>query len=442
MPVYEGIETFGAAFARLEAGLDGERDSWIHGLRRHGFARFEALGFPTTRDEDFRHTSVEPIRTTPYERAPEGAVVRPEQFSHFAAYPVAGPRLVFVDGRFSPSLSSVEGAADGVRVVSLKEALETEPDRLGAYLGRYADVERSAFAALNTAFLEDGAFVHIARLREAAEPVTLLYLQTDHGRPTSTYPRTLVVAEEGSAGSVVEVFAGVGEGAYLTDSVTEIVVGQGASLDHVRVQRESPRAHHVANMSVVQGTGSRFTSHAVSMGAALARNDIGLRFDGPDAEGTLNGLMIAGGRQHMDTHTVIDHAHPHCNSRQTYRGILDGSAHGVFAGRIMVRPDAQKTDAQQNSRNLLLSKEATANALPQLEIFADDVRCTHGATVGALDEDAIYYLRARGIPEVAARGLLTHAFAGVVLETIPVAPLRERLEENLLARFTGLGAER
>lgn len=437
MPMLEKPNTFSAEFARWAASLNGQRGTRLHEMRRRGFERFEAMGLPSTRDEAFRFTSVEPIRARSYVRAPRGAEISSGDLARLTV-PLDGPRLVFVDGRFAPSLSDAERAADSPRIESLATAMACDGQAaLPDHLGHVAGEGGTAFAALNTAFLEDGAYVRIPKGRAVDAPISLVYVQTEHSGPTATYPRTLIVAEDGSTASVVEFYVGAGDGETFTNALTEIVVGSRASLDHARIQREGTRAHHVSSTFIAQGSESHFASHAITLGSALARNDILLRFEGEHSEGTLDGLYVADGARHMDTHTLIDHLVPHCNSRQVYRGILDGESHGVFAGRIIVRPDAQKTDAQQSSRNLLLTRKAMANAMPQLEIFADDVRCTHGATVGALDPEAIFYLQARGIPEDAARGLLIHAFAGVVLDRIPIEPLRRSLTDELLEKFTG-----
>jgi Fe-S cluster assembly protein SufD len=375
-----------------------------------------------------------------------------------------------VNGLYQPALSTVDTLPRGVKVGSLAAALDTDFERVETHLARCARFEDHAFVALNTALMEDGAFVHIPRGVVVEEPIHLLFIGTAGADPMVSHPRNLIVAEENSQATVIESYVGgqvfgcsgvqvFGSDKdapafdvagpehlntrtpehpipYFTNAVTEIIAAENAVLDHYKVQRESEAAFHVATLQVQQGRSSNFTSHSISVGGALVRNDIRVVLDGPGGEATLNGLYIVNGRQHVDHHTVIDHAKPHCNSHELYKGILDGHATAVFNGKIYVRPDAQKTDAKQTNQNLLLSRDAVIDTKPQLEIFADDVRCTHGATVGRLDEDALFYLRSRGIGLAEARSLLTYAFASDVLARIKVEPLRTQLEELLFARLS------
>jgi Fe-S cluster assembly protein SufD len=322
------------------------------------------------------------------------------------------------------------------------------------HLARYARYRDRAFVALNTALMEDGAYVRIPRGVIVEEPIHLLFVgSAADGAPAVSHPRILIVAEENSQATVIETFVGVGDGVgrptpglpdggvYFTNAVTEIVAAENAVLDHYRVQRESETAFHIATQWVQQARSSNFASHAISLGGALVRTDITAVLDGPGIESTLNGLYVVGGQQHVDTHTAIDHAQPHCNSHELYKGILDGRATAVFNGKIFVRQDAQKTDAKQTNQNLLLSRDAVIDTKPQLEIFADDVRCTHGATVGQLDADALFYLRSRGIDAAEARALLTYAFASDILGRIKVAPLRTALEELLFTRLPSIARD-
>jgi len=410
---------------------------WLEARRNTARRHFEEQGYPTTRIEEWRHTNVSALVGTPFEAAPEGAKVTAEQIAAFEKeWPLQGARIVFVNGRYAPEWTQTERLPHGIRVSPLREALAENAGALEEYLGRGVDTGRHPFAALNATAFEDGAFVHIGRGTVAEDPIVLLHLSTAPDGPVASAPRHLVVAEEGSVASVLEVYAGFGEEVYLTNAVTEVIVREGASLDHYKVQEESPKAFHVGNMAVQQEARSVFSSHSVTLGAALTRNDASLRLDGEHAEGTLNGLSVVSDGRHVDNHTLIDHAVPNCNSHETYHGVLSGKSRNVFRGRILVRQDAQKTDAKQSNRNLLLTPDAVVDTIPQLEIFADDVKCTHGATVGALNEDAVFYFRARGIPEAAARGLLTYAFANTVLSGVRVEGLRSHLQHELLERFT------
>jgi Fe-S cluster assembly protein SufD len=339
-------------------------------------------------------------------------------------------RLVFVNGYYAPDLSALPALPAGVVLGCLAAALDAHGEQVEAHLGRHARFDDNAFTALNTAFFRDGAFLVLPRNVVLEQPVYLVFLSTAEGAQVS-HTRNLVVAGSGSQASLVEAYAGLGDGVYLTSAVNEIVAEDGAILDHCKVQQEGPGAFHFANTQVRQGRSSNFTSTFAGFGGQWVRNEVRAVLDAEGCECTLNGLYQATGRQHVDNHTVIDHAKPHCASHELYKGILDGQAHGVFNGKIFVRQDAQKTDAKQTNQTLLLSDDATINTKPQLEIYADDVKCTHGATVGQLDAEALFYLRTRGIGKDEARSLLTFAFANDVLGRIKVEPLRRRLEQAL-----------
>jgi Fe-S cluster assembly protein SufD len=341
---------------------------------------------------------------------------------------------VFVNGFFAPELSALPAPPAGVAVGGLARALETSSEAVEAHLGRHARFEDNPFAALNTAFFRDGAFIALPRNAVLEEPVWLVFLAlAAGGAPAVCYPRNLVVAGRASQATLVEVYAGLGEEAYFTNAVTEIVAEDGAVLDHYKLQQEGPAGFHFADTQVRLGRAGNFASHFVGLGGRWVRNEVRALLDAEGGECTLNGLYLAGGTQHMDNHTVIDHAKPRCASHELYKGILEGKARGVFNGKIYVRQDAQKTDAKQTNQTLLLSDDATINTKPQLEIYADDVKCTHGATVGQLDAEALFYLRSRGVGAEEARALLTYAFANDILGRIKVEPLRERLERSLLA---------
>jgi Fe-S cluster assembly protein SufD len=357
----------------------------------------------------------------------DAAVLRPHTFA-------GAVQLVFVNGRFVPELSSLAGLPEGVKVTSLARALRERPAAVEPHLARYIRHEEQPFIALNTAFLWDGAFLSVGRGVVLERPVHLVCVSVPAGEPIMSFPRALIVAEPGSRLTLVQSFLGVEEDAYLSDSVTEVVVGERAAVDHYKLVLESAAGFHVGALQVALGPRSKFMSHFLTLGGGWVRNEARAVLGGEGGECTLNGLYLAEGRQHVDNHTVIDHAQPNCASHELYKGILDGQAHGVFNGKIFVRPDAQKTDAKQTNQTLLLSDEATIDTKPQLEIFADDVKCTHGATVGQLDADSIFYLQSRGIGRDAARALLTYAFANDIVQRIQVEPVRSRLEEGLLAR--------
>ncbi len=337
-------------------------------------------------------------------------------------------RIVFTNGRFSPGLSSLRSLPDGVIVGSLAEAMVEHRDLVEPHLGRYADSEASAFTALNSAFLADGAFVYLPRNCVVEDAIHLLFYSRINGSATVSHPRNLIVAEAGSQAKIVESYVGVEKQIYFTNAVTEVVAGENTVLDHYKLQRESRRAFHTATLQFHQERNASLSTHSISLGGGLVRNDINAILDGDGGECTLNGIYVAGMGQHVDHHTSIDHAQPHCSSRELYKGILDDDAQAVFNGRIKVRPDAQKTDSQQSNKNLLLSDEAVVNTNPQLEIYADDVKCAHGATIGQLDADALFYLRSRGIDEEAARSLLVHGFLSDVSSRFKIAAVRSAVE--------------
>jgi Fe-S cluster assembly protein SufD len=404
----------------------------IPALREAAFNRFLELGLPAPANEEWRYTSLAPLAEVPFAIA-AATTAGTERALLQAALP-GSVRLVFVDGRYRPELSST-APSDGVFAGSLKDALAHRPELVGRELGRHADFRRDALLALNTAFLEDGAFLHLPAGAALQSPVELVFLSSASEKPTASHPRVLIVAEPGSEASVVETWAGAPDSVYFTNAVTEIALGRGARLEHCKVQQESGRAFHVATTQVTHRRDSRFVSHSFALGSALARNEVRALFADEGAQCILNGLYVGTGKQHLDNRTVIDHKSAGCTSRELYKGILDGQSRGVFGGRVLVRENAQKTDARQVNRNLLLSDDAVVDTKPQLEIFADDVKCAHGAAVGDLDQHALFYLRSRGLSMPAARSLLTWAFASEMVALVPLAPLRARVRDLVISRL-------
>jgi len=413
------IKQFRAQFDHARS--ESSDPSWLRHLRARAMERFEALGFPTTRHEEWKYTSVQPIAETTF----RGAGGTASLADVTRAIGDSAIRLVFVNGRYVPELSSADGLPTGVRVSNVAASLDSAED----HLGRYVSIADQHFVALNTALFTDGAYIRVPSGKVVETPIHVLYLGVSGGGPVASHVRNLYVVEENAQATIVETYAG--EGTYFTNVVTEIVESADANLDHYKVQIESEGAYHVATQRLEQAGPSVFSSHNISFGGALVRNDINSRLGGEYIESTINGLYVVNGRQHVDNHTAIDHAMPNCASHELYKGIMDGRSTGVFNGKIFVRQDAQKTDAKQTNQNLLLSRDAVIDTKPQLEIYADDVRCTHGATVGQLDSDALFYLRSRGIGLADARGLLVHAFASDVLNRIKIDSLRERMEEAL-----------
>jgi Fe-S cluster assembly protein SufD len=434
--VMQAHNRYVADFDQVQAALAGQGIGWVQRLRREALARFTELGFPTTRDEDWKYTQVTPIERgqfrfaeTPEAGAPGVALASPP-------YPgLVAHRVVFLNGHYVPRLSDLQALPAGAFVDSLAHVLEQRPERVEPHLAQYADWQAHAFTALNTAFMTDGAVIYLPRNTVLEHPIHLVFLSSSREQPLVAHPRNLVIAAENSQAVIIESYEGPDDSGYFTNAVTEVVAGENAIIEHYKLQQEGAKALHVATLQVQQARDSQFTSHSISLGSLLARNDINAWLNDAGAECTLNGLYLAGGRQHMDYHTRIDHARPHGTSREFYKGVLDGRSRGVFNGRVIVHPGAQKTDAQQVNKNLLLSEDAEVDPKPQLEIFADDVKCSHGATVGTLDSDALFYLRSRGVDAESAKGILIYAFANDVIERIRLAPLRTRLEAMLLARL-------
>jgi Fe-S cluster assembly protein SufD len=431
-----GVDAQIANFSLAERLLARVGSSALHERRKAALNRFSVLGFPTTKLEDWRFTSITPISTTAFRFAelphklPSAGSVAEHAFGAMEAC-----RIVCVNGQYAAGLSDVSGLPDGVVVGSLGNAIAADDPHVAAVLGRQTAPEEQAFEALNTAFLWDGIYVFVPRGTVVRVPIYLVFLAAPGDSPTVCHPRVLIVAEDNSQASFVEVYATIGDGICLTNAVTELAAGENAIIDHYRVQHESTNTYHIGAMCIAQGRSSNVTATSVALGAGISRNSVRTVLGGDGASCELLGLYMASGNQLVDNHTVLDHAQPHCASREFYKGILDDKAQAVFHGRIIVRPDAQKTDAKQTNKNLVLSPDATINTKPQLEIYADDVKCTHGATIGQLDEEPLFYLRSRGISADAARNILVHAFAGDIVSRVKVLRLREELERLLVSRL-------
>ena len=442
VPVTDETDQYRADFEAFAAARPAAEPSWVRRQREEGMDRFQERGFPTVAEEEWRFTNVAPIARTVFRRpAPgEGSGVRGADVAAFGFEGAfEGHQIVFVDGRHAPGLSSITPAG-GLQISSLADVLSREPERLQPHLGRVVSGGASAFADLNAAFFEDGAFVFIPPGLAVDEPIHLVFISSRGAgpAPTISHPRTVVIAGRGSQAQIVESYAGVPGAAYFANAVTEIALEDDAGLEHYKVQRESDAAFHVGFMGVVQGRATRFKSHSFALGGRLARSDVRQLFAAEGGECELNGVFAVAGEQHTDTHTVIDHAHPHCTSREFYKGILDGKSRGVFVGRILVREGASKTDAHQTNKNLLLSREALVDSVPQLEILASDVKCKHGSTTGQLDPAALFYLRSRGIPEAAARSLLVCAFASDVVGRVRIPALKAGIERHMREHLPGL----
>ena len=441
------IESWLENFTEFEKKAAGRTLPWLHRLREDAFARFCEVGFPTTRDEDWRFTNVSAIAKTTF-RAASVTKLAPGDSAAWRVDDMAAT-LVFVNGHFDAQLSEIGHLPEGVTVASLRDRIKSHPEEVERHLGHYADTQRDAFVALNTAFLGDGAYVRVARGVVLKAPIYLLYLSTRESGATMTHPRNLIVAEDGAQVAVIEDYASVGgESVVLSNAVTELVAGESTVAQHYLIEREHLKAYNVSTLRIQQGRSANVASHSLLLGGGLVRNNVHPVLAGEGGECLINGLYLGTGSQHLDNYMHVEHANPHCGSRQFYNGILDGRSHGVFHGRIVVHKDAQKTDAKQTNRNLLLNDDAQIDTKPQLEIYADDVKCTHGATIGQIEENALFYLRSRGISEQEARKLLLLAFAEECVERMHSAAARAHIErlvsEHLLftegiAPMTGTG---
>jgi len=414
-----------------------DEPAWLSAFRKVGRARFAELGLPTLHDEDWRFTNVAPIAKMVFKPGldPGDHGVTAKALSPFPFTALAGGQLVFVNGQFAPQLSSLAPRPDGVKVMSLAAALATEPALVEPHLCRHARTDSNAFTALNTAFFQDGAFIYVPAGQAMAEPIHLLFVSTakDHG--TTAHPRNLIVAGHDSRVTVIESYVSLGDAAYFTNSVTELVAGDNAVVEHLKFQDENQQAFHIATVAAHFGRESNVVTHSIALGAKLSRTNIYATLAGKGSECILNGLYLTHGEQLADHYMVVDHAQPNGASHEYFNGILADKSKGVFHGRILVRPGAQKTDAKQTNKNLLLSDDATADTKPQLEIYADDVKCTHGATLGQLNDESIFYLRARAIPLEKARRMLIHAFAGEIIDRVRCAAVREELDRLVWDRL-------
>ena len=407
----------------------------VRAMRRAALERFAALGFPTTHDEDWHYTSVSPIAGQEFMplTARSGSVRRAD-LAPFTFGATGWHTMVFVNGRYAPDLSDRGGLPAGVTLMDLATAWSDAPEA-AAQVGTLTSFENSAFTALNTAFMVDGAVVRVAHGVEVDRPIHLLFVTDAAAAQAMMHPRNLVVLGRHARATVIESYVSTSDALYLCNPVTEVTVGDGATLRHFKMQREGARAFHVGTIETRQARDSHYVSFSFAAGAALSRTNIYTTLGGEGGGATLNGLYMLGGEQHCDHQTQIIHAQPNCFSRELYKGVLDDRSHGVFNGKVLVHPIAQKTDGKQTNNTLLLSDTAQIDTKPQLEIFADDVKCTHGATVGQLDEESIFYLRSRGIDLDTARRMLIHAFAGEIVARIRHEGAREEMDKLVWDRL-------
>jgi Fe-S cluster assembly protein SufD len=434
----EEKSAYRAAYQELSDDEKGNVPGWLKNLRGRAFERFESNGFPTTGEEDWKYTNVAPLARREFRLASSRGEMRLEAdaVEPFLYEEARRSRLVFVNGVYKRELSSLESLPTGALALELSEAIEGEhAEAVREQLEQTGARAEDAFGALNTAFLHQGLFLRLAEGVQVETPIHLLFLSTEIGAEFATFPRVIVVAESGASATLIESYAALGDASYFTNAVVDITVGHGARVVHYKVQTESEHAFHVAATRAVLGRDSAYDLTTITLGAQLSRHNVEVRFEHEGAECWVDGLYLLGTGQHTDTHSLIDHRVPRCTSHQNYKGILDGKSRAVFNGRVYVRHDAQQTDAFQSNKNLLLSTEARVDTKPQLEIYADDVKCAHGATVGQLEEEELFYLISRGLNPRLARNLLTYGFAEEVVEKIKIGSIKRQLDEAILNRL-------
>ena len=413
--------------------------AWLEDLRQAAMSSFVDLGFPTTKNEDWKYTNLEPVVSLPFVSS-NGEVKRlsaADILSNIWVDPDA-LRLVFVNGHYAPEFSSLDGLPNGVQVASLTDLIQKKSAIPETRLGRYADHRRHAFVALNTAFVQDGAVISVAPGCRLSQPIYVVYAASVRDRQIIAYPRTLVLLGAGSEAKIVESYASIYGGTYFSNAVTELAAEPDAIIEYYRLQAEGASAFHVGTLDASLARGCHLAAHAVTLSGLLVRNNVHVLLDGEGAECVLNGLYLGDGKQHIDNYTEIEHAKPRATSLELYKGVLNGASHGIFNGKIVVHKDAQKSDARQTNKNLLLSPQAAVNTKPQLEIYADDVKCSHGSTIGQLDADALFYLRSRGLGLEEARTLLSFAFASDVVGRVKIDFLRRQLDDYLTSKFRGV----
>ena len=426
-------------FERFHNHLPGASVAWITHMRDQAMSEFQQQAFPDTRVEAWKYTDLRSLKRHSFSPplssgSVSEAALQPWLFNHEPMH-----RLVFVDGRFAPDLCPFRTLLKGVTLTSLANVMEHSPDELKAVLGHTLTTDRPGFDSMNTAFLQDGAFIRLDRDAVLEQPIHLLFISTGQTDAMTTV-RNVIQAGPGSAATVIESWVALNDANSLTNTITEIVLDENAALVHYKLEQEASAATHIGGLYVQQDRNSRLDAHSIALGGRLVRNELQVDLNGRGAACNLNGLTLTQGQQHVDNHTRIEHHQPQASSNECYKGILDDRSRTVFSGRIVVHPGAQKTQARQSNHNLLLSSEAEADARPQFEIYADDVQCTHGCTVGELDAEALFYLRSRALDEDAARSLLVYAFAADVLDRMQLAPVRHYLQQQLAERLTGSAA--
>ncbi len=419
------------AFHLFENRLNGQTKTQVHQRRKNALQSFEEMGYPTTKHEEWKYTNVAPIVAHDFKISEpySPGLLQSGDIRNYLFDGMDTSRLVFVNGHFAEEHSNIEAIKDRIKIMNLRQGLEEHEDLITTHFAKNSPSDEESFVSLNTAFLEDGAFIYVPDHAIIEQPIQLLFISVPGEKPLVSFPRNLIIAGRSSQVSFVETYASVTDDVYFTNTVGEIIAAENARIVRYKIQMESEQAYHISSLHVLLGRDCHFSDHSVTIGGRLSRNDVTSVFNAEGGSCELNGLYSGSHEQHIDNHTTIDHASAHCESHELYKGILDDKARGVFNGKIFVRPDAQKTNAIQSNNCILLSDRATIDTKPQLEIFADDVKCTHGATIGQLDEDAYFYMRSRGIEKTKARKLLIYAFASEVLDKISIDAVREKISD-------------
>ena len=427
------IKNYSAEFAQLQ---NIQKNNWFTKQRQSAFDIFRESGFPNTKNEDWKYTDVKPIARNVFSNITGNDVAISDDNLEVSLFKnLECINLVFINGAYSEKHSNIKNISNKTVIKNMANALVNDESSLKKHMTQYASADTGPFEALNIAFIQDGAYINIPANMSIEKPINITFISTDNSNKFATHPRNLIILGENSNATVIENYVGNGDADYFTNSVTETVLLQGSSLKHYKIQQESSNAFHIANLNTSQSKDSRFESHSISVGGALVRNNIDASLDEEGAEIIMNGLYITENTQHVDNHTRVDHLKSHTRSHQNYRGVLNGKSRGVFNGKVVVHPQAQKIEAYQNNANLLLSNDAEIDTKPELEIYADDVKCTHGATVGQLDNNMLFYLRSRAVDEQTAKNLLTYAFADEIINNISFKPIKNKLEHLIISRL-------
>lgn len=428
-------DTYADAFATVVAHAEGNGTAPLNALRQAAFDDFARLGIPTTKHEDWRYTNLRELAKTAFTRPTPGAKVTVDDIHPFMIAGLDAHLLVFVDGYYREDLSRIDEHPDGTVISTISEAYVKGDAAIGEYLGKQIDTAHDAMSALNTALMEDGVVLCLEAGKKVEKPVHVLSVATANSNAAMTHPRNLIVAGEGAEATLLEHYVSLGGEDYFNNTVTELFAADRAVMHHYLLEREAESATNISTLAIHQGEESDVHSHTVLLGGKLVRNNVRPVMAGKDAHCLINGLFVGHGEQTLDNAMRVEHAAPNCRSRQFYKGIMNDKSHGVFTGRIVVREEGQQTDAIQSNRNMLLSDDARMNARPQLEIYADDVRCTHGATTGQVDPEAVFYFRARGLPEDVARAMLIYAFAAEGFDRMQLVPVRALLADEMIAKL-------